>query len=147
MSNMGWSDRSSQAANPIRASTPTTNEVSTRVLVQPWLLPSTRPRTTPSKPVLTTATPTRSRRARAPRDSDNFRQANGTNTTPIGTFSQKMYCHDHPLVIAPPTRGPIATAAPPMAPQIPRATLRRSGGTAALNRVSDKGMIMAPPAP
>ncbi len=36
---------------------PTTNEVSTRVLVQPWLLPSTSPRTTPSKPVLTPLRP------------------------------------------------------------------------------------------
>ena len=34
-----------------------------------------------------------------------------------------------------------------MAPQIPSAALRRCGGTAALRRVSDKGMIMAPPAP
>ena len=58
-----------------------------------------------------------------------------------------MYCHDHPLVIAPPTKGPIATAAPPIAPQIPRATLRRAGGTAALSRVNESGMIMAPPAP
>ncbi len=66
---------------------------------------------------------------------------------PTGTFNQKMYCHDHPLVTAPPTRGPMATAAPPMAPQIPKAALRRWGGTAALSRVSDRGMIMAPPAP
>ena len=66
---------------------------------------------------------------------------------PTGTFNQKMYCHDHPLVTAPPTSGPMATAAPPMAPQIPRAALRRSGVTAALSRVRDSGMIMAPPAP
>ena len=58
-----------------------------------------------------------------------------------------MYCHDHPLVTAPPTNGPRATAPPPMAPQIPSATFRRSGGTAALSSVSDKGMIIAPPAP
>ena len=77
MSNMGWSDRSSQATNPTRASTPTTNEVNTRVLVQPWLLPSTRPRTTPSKPVLTTATPTRSRRA-------GRRETRTTSTRPAG---------------------------------------------------------------
>ena len=34
-----------------------------------------------------------------------------------------------------------------MAPQMPRAALRRSGRTAALSKVSDRGMIMAPPAP
>ena len=58
-----------------------------------------------------------------------------------------MYCHDHPLVTAPPTSGPAATATPPMAPHIPSAWLRRSGGTAADSRVSDSGMISAPPAP
>jgi hypothetical protein len=83
----------------------------------------------------------------APRDSDNFHQASGINTMPTGTFNQKMYCHDQPLVTAPPTSGPRATAAPPIAPQMPRAALRRSGGTEALSRVSDSGMIMAPPAP
>ena len=98
-------------------------------------------------PTLTRPTPTRSSRDRRPRDSDSFHQASGTSTRPTGTFSQKMYCHDHPVVTAPPTSGPMATAAPPMAPHIPRATLRRSGGTAALSSVSDNGMIMAPPAP
>ena len=38
-------------------------------------------------------------------------------------------------------------AAPPMAPQIPRAAVRRSGFTAALSSVNESGMIMAPPAP
>ena len=47
---------------------------------------------------------------------------------PTGTFSQKMYCHDQPLVTAPPTSGPMAMATPPMAPQIPRAAVRRAGG-------------------
>jgi hypothetical protein len=93
------------------------------------------------------ATPARSRRVLAPRDSDSFHQANGTSTAPTGTLSQKMYCQDQPVVTAPPTRGPTATAVPPIAPQIPSAAFRRSGGTAALSSVSDSGMIMAPPAP
>jgi len=38
-------------------------------------------------------------------------------------------------------------AAPPIAPQMPSAALRRSGLTAALNNVSESGMIIAPPAP
>ncbi len=58
-----------------------------------------------------------------------------------------MYCHAHPLVTAPPTSGPMATAVPPMAPQMPRAALRREGGTAALSKVRESGMIIAPPAP
>ncbi len=58
-----------------------------------------------------------------------------------------MYCHDHPVVTAPPTRGPAATATPPMAPHTPSAWLRRSGATAADRRVSDRGITSAPPAP
>ena len=81
------------------------------------------------------------------RDSESFQRASGTRITPIGTFNQKMYCHDHPVVTAPPTNGPMATARPPMAPQAPSAAARRSGRTAWLNRVSERGMIMAPPAP
>ena len=65
----------------------------------------------------------------------------------MGTFNQKMYCQAQPVVTAPPTSGPKATAVPPIAPQMPRAAFRRSGVTAALSRVSDSGMIMAPPAP
>ena len=124
-----------------------TNEPTTDWLVHPWALPRTKPRTIPNRPMLTRPTPTRSRRARAPWDSDSFHQARGARTAPTGTFNQKMYCHDHPVVTAPPTRGPIATAAPPMAPHSPNAMLRRWAGTAALRRVSDRGMIMAPPAP
>ena len=58
-----------------------------------------------------------------------------------------MYCQAQPLVTAPPISGPTATAVPPIAPQIPRAALRRPAGTAALSRVSERGMIIAPPAP
>ncbi len=58
-----------------------------------------------------------------------------------------MYCQAQPLVTAPPISGPTATAVPPIAPQIPSAALRRSAGTAALSRVSERGMIIAPPAP
>ena len=62
-----------------------------------------------------------------PRDSDSRHQARGSSTTPTGTLSQKMYCQAHPVVTAPPTSGPMATALPPMAPQMPSAALRRSG--------------------
>jgi hypothetical protein len=44
------------------------------------------------------------------RDSESFHRASGTRMMPIGTFSQKMYCHDQPVVTAPPTKGPMATA-------------------------------------
>ena len=98
MSNMGWDDRSSQATKPRRAIEPSTKELSTEVLVQPWLFPLTRPNTTPKRPALTRPTPARSSLDGAPRDSDSFHQASGMSTMPTGTFNQKMYCHDHPLV-------------------------------------------------
>jgi len=147
MFNMGCEDRSSQTTNPASAAAPTRKEASTEVLVQPWLLPRTSPKTIPNRPALTRATPARSRRVGAPLDSLSFHRASGMRAIPTGTLSQKMYCHDQPLVTAPPTRGPRATAAPPMAPQMPRAKLRRSGGTAALSSVNERGMIIAPPAP
>ena len=125
---------------------PATNEASTEVLVHPWALPRTRPSTMPNRPALTSAD---ARPGRGAARSRGTRTAStrpaGRGPAPTGTLSQKMYCHDHPLVTAPPTSGPIATAVPPMAPQIPRAAFRRSGGTAALSRVSDRGMIIAPP--
>jgi hypothetical protein len=101
----------------------------------------------PNKPRLASTAPRRSSLEAVPRDSASLHQAKATRTTPIGTFSQKMYCHAQPVVMAPPTRGPMATAAPPRAPQMPSAAFRRSGVTAALRSVNDRGMTMAPPAP
>src|ERR1019366_8190976 len=114
MSSIGCDDLSSHTTNPTSAADPTTKEQSTEVLVQPWEVPRTRPRTRPNRPTLTKPTPIRSNRVAAPRDSDSFHQASGISTIPIGTFNQKMYCHDHPLVPAPPTNGPRAIAAPPI---------------------------------
>src|SRR5580704_6951908 len=100
MSSIGCEDLSSQATNPANAAAPTTKEARTEVLVQPWEFPRTRPSTTPNRPALTKPTPTRSSREAIPRLSDNFHQANGIRTIPIGTLSQKMYCQDQPLVTA-----------------------------------------------
>ena len=75
------------------------------------------------------------------------RNASGASTSPIGTFSQKIQCHEIPLTTAPPTSGPIATASPPMPPQAPSARPRRAGGTAAERIVSVSGVTIAPPTP
>ena len=66
---------------------------------------------------------------------------------PIGTLIQKIHCQESPSTTAPPTRGPTATASPPSAPQMPRATLRRAAGTPAERRVKESGTMSAPPAP
>ena len=65
----------------------------------------------------------------------------------MGTLSQKIQCQLMPSTIAPPTRGPSATARPPTAPQAPSATPRRSAGTAALRRVRVSGTTIAAPVP
>ena len=52
--------------------------------------------------------------------------ASGMRTRPMGTLSQKIQCQLMPSTMAPPTRGPSATARPPMAPHAPSATPRRS---------------------
>ena len=48
---------------------------------------------------------------------------------------------------APPTSGPIAIASPATPPQAPRATARRSCGTAADRMVRVSGVMIAPPTP
>ena len=58
------------------------------------------------------------------------RRTRMTATMPIGTLSQKIQCHETPSAMAPPTSGPMAMARPAMPPHAPRATARRSGGTA-----------------
>ena len=73
--------------------------------------------------------------------------ASGMSTRPMGTLSQKIQCQLMPSTMAPPTRGPSATARPPMAPQAPSATPRRSAGTAALSRVRVRGTTNAAPVP
>ena len=72
---------------------------------------------------------------------------NGRSANPIGTLSQKIQCHEMPPTIAPPTTGPKATARPLMPPQMPSATPRLVGGTAAERTVNVNGMTIAPPTP
>ena len=53
-------------------------------------------------------------------------RASGMRMRPMGTFSQKIHCHERPSTTAPPTSGPSATARPPTPPQAPRARPRLS---------------------
>ena len=52
-----------------------------------------------------------------------------------------------PSTTAPPTSGPLATARPVIALNMPIAAPRRSGGNAALSSASPSGTISAAPAP
>ena len=65
----------------------------------------------------------------------------------MGTLIQKIQCQEMPCTTAPPTSGPIATAAPEMPDQTPSAIPRRSAGNASASSVSVSGVTSAAPAP
>ena len=144
---IGSRARSSQPTNAATSSAPITSGGRTVRLVQPWSLPRTTPSTMPSRPTLARTRPGRSRLVEGPRLSVRRRRAIGSRAMPIGTFSQKIHCHEAPSTTDPPTSGPIAMARPPTAPQAPRARPRRCGDTAADSRVRVSGMTMAAPTP
>ncbi len=79
--------------------------------------------------------------------SRSFVSTSGITTAPMGTLIQKIHCHARPWTTAPPISGPLATARPVMALNIPIAAPRRSGGKAALSRARPSGTRSAEPAP
>jgi hypothetical protein len=137
----------SQAAKAASRVSPVAIEPTTVALVQPSACERTIPNTTPSSPALASATPGTSRRALGPRLSRRSASAVGTSATPIGTFSQKIHCQEKPSTTAPPTTGPSATPSPDTPDQMPRARPRFSGANTSLRRVSESGVITAPPRP
>ena len=71
----------------------------------------------------------------------------GSKARPIGTLIQKIQCQEMPSTTAPPTSGPIATAAPLMPDQTPIAIPRRLVGKALASRVRVSGVTIAAPVP
>ena len=115
---IGCSVRSSQATNATSSAAPAASEPTIDGLVQPSAFPFTSPQTTPSRPPLASARPGRSSALSGPWLSRSRANASGASSRPTGTFSQKIHCHEIPSITAPPTSGPLATAIPPIAPQI-----------------------------
>ena len=70
-----------------------------------------------------------------------------TPTTPIGTLTRKIHRQEMPVVSAPPTTGPIATAKPVMAPHTPKAVPRSRPWKADPSNASEVENMAAPPAP
>ena len=66
---------------------------------------------------------------------------------PIGTLMKKIASQPMCSVSTPPTSGPIATAAPIVAPQIPNAVPRSGPWKACAMSASDVANIAAPPMP
>jgi hypothetical protein len=105
------------------------------------------PQTSAKSPMLTMPRPGRSSRSYGPWLSSSFVIATGSRAIPIGTFNQKIQCHEIPCVTAPPTMGPAATEMPETPVQMPRARPRRCAGNAWLRIVRVSGVTSAAPAP
>lgn len=77
----------------------------------------------------------------------NDRLCNEQAITPIGTLIRKTQCQEAYSTSTPPTTGPSAIPETEIAPQIPTALPRSSGGKASEIKESDSGMINAAPTP
>ncbi len=66
---------------------------------------------------------------------------------PIGTLTKKIHRQPNQVVKAPPTSGPIATAAPIVAPQIPNAVPRSLPWNSCERIASETANMIAPPIP
>ena len=80
-------------------------------------------------------------------DTSSSRRPPSTQAIPIGTLTKKIKRHPAYVVSAPPTRGPIATAIPTVAPQIPYAVPRSFPWNSCAMIASETANIPAPPIP
>ena len=80
-------------------------------------------------------------------DSSTLASVSAIAPIPIGTLMKKMNSQPNPSVSAPPTSGPIATAAPVVAPQSPNAVPRSAPWKALASSASEVANISAPPTP
>ena len=120
---------------------------STSVEPQPRVFERTTPQTMQNSPTTATTTPGMSSLSAGPFVSRRWIHASGIVTRPIGTLSQKIHCHAMPVVSAPPTIGPMATARPAIPPHAPRIAPRFSGGVSSARIVSVSGVTIAAPRP
>ncbi len=81
------------------------------------------------------------------RDSSTFISVIASAAAPIGTLTRKIQRQPIHSVIRPPTSGPIATAPPVVAPQIPKAVPRSLPWNSWASRASETANIVAPPTP
>ena len=94
-------------------------------LDQPFSLPWSNPYTSRKSDPVKAAVPNQSTRARPGLfDSSTRNIVTQIAATPIGMLTKKIQRQPAHSVRTPPTRGPIATAAPVVAPQIPNAVPR-----------------------
>ena len=115
---------------------------------QSYRSPSMRPKTTPSRPRVSSATPGRSRRCLRPgRTSGMNTHASATSRTPIGTFRKKIHRHPACVTISPPSVGPSSTPSPDMMPVAAKAGPRFSAGRIEVMIARPCGASSAAPTP
>ena len=148
-SSIGWSLRSSQATNAPSRPTPMVRLITTVLSLQPLLGASMIPHSTPIRPAIDNAAPTRSRRgASASRDDGSTYQPAMIPTTITGTFTKKIEPQEKCSSRMPPITGPSAPLAPATAAQRPIARARSRGSAKMLvSRERVAGMISAAPMP
>ena len=111
-----------------------------------WLRIS--PNTRPASARLKLTKPgTSGRAAPGSRDSSTRRSVITSAAIPIGTLTKKIQRQLRPLVMAPPSTGPTATAIPVTAPNAANATPRSRGGKAWASSASAVANMIAPPTP
>ena len=91
-------------------------------------MPRTRPSTTPNSPDADQADPDQVERRARPVDSDSFHQASGISTMPDRHVQPEDVLPRPSGGDGPADQGPMATAAPPMAPQMPEGGIAPLGG-------------------
>ena len=101
-------------------------------------------RPTPIEAIGTLTGSTRSGRSSA-RDSTRMKAPSTIATIPTGMLTRNTDRHPKALISAAPIDGPSAAANAPLAPQMPTAIPRRSGGNAGSSNASAAGNCMAPP--
>src|SRR5918994_5989460 len=147
-SNRGWARRSSTAKNATAPAMPTTAAKSTAGVVQPASTPSISANTTPVNASVESATPGRSSGgAPGRRDSGSQRSPSGAATSTNGTLTRNTQRQPATSTSTPPRTGPMASATPATAAQIPNALARSSGGNSTASSDSEGGNTQAAAAP
>ena len=117
-------------------------------LDQPCWFPSISARIKQNRPAVRVTSPSGSRRlCSGSLDSRSWRAPKTTATTPIGMLTRKIHRQESHEVSIPPASGPIATAAPITAPQIPNAVPRSRPWNSCDSSASAVANIIAPPIP
>src|SRR3954468_7183905 len=147
-SNIGRAWRRSTTTNPQSSTTAPTRNETISGLPQPSALPRTRANTSRNRPPENVTSPAQSTPAASgSRDSSTRMSDTTIAPIPIGTLMRKIDSHPTDSVSTPPTSGPMATAAPVVAPHTPNAVPRSRPWNVAASSASDVANIAAAPTP